>query len=180
MQFSKGCCVHLLCFLDVFKENNSRNILLNFNHFAGIASSSFASPVLCPLFCRVHIQGECLGNLWDPFVSICWIYCVGRIYCRILVCLERERPELQLEWGWIGVGLSVPQVPEQCWGAVAKKQMQTKKCCTGISAWMWKNTKAFFFSLISQCLSSVCYQGRRKAISSVHSDFILIQLLYWL
>lgn len=124
------------------------------------------------------------GHLCDPFLWHCWVCSVGRAL-QNLVSLGRARPELQLEWGWNGVGISVPQVSEQCqW----PKNKCKPKCCAVISTWTWKNTKAFLFSDISVpviwfCFAPLlefCYQGRRKAISSVHSDFILIQLLYWL
>lgn len=65
MQFSKGCYVHLLFFLDVFKENNSRNILLNFNNFSIIASSSLASPVF---FVHSTAGSICRDSLWGIYV----------------------------------------------------------------------------------------------------------------
>lgn len=176
MQFSKGCQVHLLCFLDVFKQSNFRNILLNFNNFAGTASSSFYSPAFFAHSSAGSSYRECVWGIDE--IPLC--HTVEYIlYCRKLQFLWKGQGCSRSGAG-MGLAFLCPRFLSNAEGLWPKNKCKPKKCCAGISAWTWKNTKAFFFSLISQCLSSVCYQGRRKAISSVHSDFILIQLLYWL
>lgn len=118
---------------------------------------------LSPHFvCRVHTQESLLGvnETTRCYTVESTESSVGWASQTLFVSLERERPELQLEWCWNGHGLPLhPRYHAKLLSNTAVLQpksnkWQIKTSCCDLNLAMEKHT-GLFSTLISQCLSLV-------------------------